>query len=156
MRREERQQATTLDKAHGRVERRTLTATTALNEHLDWPDVRQVFQVVRERTHKGTTTRDVAYGITSLSPQEANAERLLALARGHWGIENRLFYVRDVTFGEDKCRIRTGRGPQMLATLRNAAISLLRALGIHNIAAALRQNAYQTHHLLSLLGILKL
>ena len=78
---EERRQATTFEKAHGRRERRTLTATTALNEHLNWPGAGQVFQVVRERTHHGTTTREVAYGITSLSPREAGAERLLALNR---------------------------------------------------------------------------
>ena len=153
---EQRHQAATLNKAHGRLERRTLTATTALNEHLNWPGVGQVFQVVRERTRHGTTTREVAYGITSLSPQEATAECLLALNRGHWKIENRLFYVRDVTFGEDKCRVRTGSGPQMLAAVRNAAISLLRALGINNIAAAVRRNAYQTDRLLTTLGILKL
>jgi hypothetical protein len=153
---EQRWQGKTFEKAHGRLERRTLTATTALNEHLHWPGVGQVFQVVRERTVKGSTTREVAYGITSLSPQEANAERLLALNRGHWAIENRLFYVRDVTFGEDKCRVRTGNGPHMLAAVRNAAISLLRAVGITNIAAAVRQNAYQTNRLLTILGILKL
>jgi hypothetical protein len=118
--------------------------------------VGQVFQVVRERTLKGSMTREVAYGITSLSPEEASAERLLALNRGHWAIENRLFYVRDVTFGEDKCRVRTGRGPHMLAAVRNAAISLLRTVGITNIAAAVRQNAYQTNRLLTILGILKL
>jgi hypothetical protein len=79
-----------VDKGHGRIERRTLTSTTALNAYVDWPGVGQVFRLVRERTIGDTTTTEVVYGITSLTRAQADAGRLLALTRDHWGIENRL------------------------------------------------------------------
>jgi hypothetical protein len=90
----------------------------------------------------------VSYAITSLSQQRASAEGLLSFNRGHWGIENRLHWVRDVTFGEDGCRMRTGDGPQNLAALRNAAISLLRFSGVNAIASTLRDYATQPWDLL--------
>jgi hypothetical protein len=71
-------------------------------------------------------------------------------------IENRLHYVRDVTLGEDASRIRTGSAPQVMAGLRNAAITLLRGLGVTNVAEALRENAYRVADLLTGLGILNL
>ena len=101
------------------------------------------------------TTTDIAYGVTSLKPAQADAKRLLGLVRGHWGIENGLFYVRDVTMGEDANRTRTGSGPQALAALRNAAISHLRLAGSDNIAASLRRNAARVGELLKSLRILK-
>lgn len=81
--------------------------------------------MTRERTIKGKTTVEVIYGITSLGPQQADARRLLALVRGHWLIENRLHWVRDVTLGEDACRVRKGSAPQVLAALRNTVVHLL-------------------------------
>lgn len=63
--------------------------------------------------------------------------------RGHWGIENRLHWVRDVTFDEDHSQVRTGNSPQIMASLRNAAITLLRLAGYSNIAAALHEHAYR-------------
>jgi hypothetical protein len=93
--------------------------------------------LVRERTVKGQTTVEVAYGITSLTPQEADAGRPLGLVRGHWRIENCLHYMRDVTLGEDACRVRKGAAPQVLAALRNAVIHLL--AGAPNRAAAIRR-----------------
>ena len=73
----------------------------------------------------------------------------------HWGIENRLHWVRDVTLGEDRCRVRTGRAPQDLAAFRNAALSLLRLAGFQEIAPTLRDFAYQPRKLLRFLGIMK-
>ena len=108
MKAREQQTASSLDKGHSRVESRQLTSTTALNDYLDWPGVGQVFQVERQRTIRGQTTTEIAYGITSLSRDRADAAKLLALIRDDWGIENSLHYVRDVTFGEDTCRVRTG------------------------------------------------
>jgi len=96
-----------------------------LNRYLGWPGVRQVFQVKRTRTIHGQATSEVVYGITSLPRDRADATTLLQLTRDHWGIENRLHYVRDVTFGEDACRVRTGHAPQNLAAIRNLAITLL-------------------------------
>lgn len=114
-----------------------------------------MFRLVRERTVDGTTTREVVHGITSLSPEQANAARLLELSRGHWGIENRLFWVRDMTFGEDACRVRTGSAPRNLAAIRNAGISVLRAWRQTNLARALREHACQPNTLLTRLRILK-
>ena len=90
---------------------------------------------------KGKRTTETAYGITSLSRREADAERLLALVRGHWGIENGLHGVRDETLGEDRCRTRKGSGAQVLAALRNAAVRLLGEAGAVNRAAAVRRFA---------------
>jgi hypothetical protein len=81
--------ATTLDKGHGRRERRPLKATTALNEYLDWPGVGQVGQVESEVTRDGKTTREVRTFITSVPRSQADAGTLLKWARGHWSIENR-------------------------------------------------------------------
>jgi predicted transposase YbfD/YdcC len=97
-----------------------------------------VFLLTRERTSAGKTTTEVVYGITSLSRERADARRLLELARPHWGIENRLHYVRDVTLGEDACRVRSGTAPQVLAAIRNTAIHLLQKVHPGNIAAAIR------------------
>lgn len=138
----ERQTATASNKGHGRSETRTLTSTTSLsNGYVDWPGLGQCFKLVRERTVHGKTTIETVFGITSLKPEQADAGRLLKLVRQHWGIENRVFYVRDMSFGEDACRARTGSGPHVLSCLRNAAINLLSRAGIKNKAAALRRHA---------------
>lgn len=135
-----------------RRELRHLWASSALEGYLDWPGARQVCKVERVVERAGTVRREVAYAVTSLGPRVGPA-RLLAVWRGHWGIENRLHYVRDVTFGEDACRVRSGAAPQVLAALRNAAIGLLRRSGSTNIAASLRANAWQPGAALRLLGL---
>jgi hypothetical protein len=140
----ERQTATSTDKGHGRVERRTLTSTTALgggrDPYLDWPHLGQCFKLVRERTAGGKTVTETVYGITSLTREKADASRLLKLVRSHWSVEA-LFHVRDVTFGEDACRVRSGSAPYALSALRNAAFTLLGQGGFANKAAALRRHA---------------
>ena len=158
-----RQTATSRSKAHGRQEKRTLTSTTALNFYLQhtlgWSSVRQVFRVTRECawtdrvTGERKTSRETVYGITSLSRDQAEAARLLQLNRQHWTIENSVFYVRDETFGEDRSRSRTRSGPQMMAALRNAALSLLRLSGSTNISASLRSCSWNTQRTRNLLGI---
>ncbi len=85
--------------------------------------------MTRERTIKGIKTVETVYGLTSLSPERANAADLLEFVRNHWRIENSLHYVRDVTQGEDACRVRSGTAPQVLAALRNAVIHLWGQLG---------------------------
>jgi hypothetical protein len=147
--------ATTLDKGHGRCERRTLKATTASNDYLDWPGVGQVGQIESVVTRDGQVTREVRCFITSAPRREAGAERLLLWARGHWSIENRSHQVRDVTMGEDASRIRKRSGPQVMAALRNATIGFLRLTGATNIAEALRRNGARVSDLLAKLGILK-
>lgn len=160
-RRAEQERVSTVGKAHGRRERRTLESTTALNPllaHLGWSSVRQVFRVTRQRTFHDRetgalkTSTDVAYGITSLTRQQASAERLLDFNRGHWGIENKTHYVRDVTFGEDANRARTRHGPQHLAAARNTAITLCRLYGYLNLAAARRDFAWNRQRLFAILG----
>jgi predicted transposase YbfD/YdcC len=103
------------------------------------------------------TTESVFY-ITSLPPERAGPDRLLSLIRGHWAIENRLHYVRDVAAGEDACRVRTGSAPEVLAGLRNAALTLLRSDGHVNIAAAFRHLAAVPHKAVDLVNgfVLKL
>jgi predicted transposase YbfD/YdcC len=112
----------------------------------------QAFKLVRERTIRGKTTTEVSYGITSMPADLADAPALLRLTREHWGIENRVFHVRDVTCGEDHCRVRTGDAPIILSTLRNVALNLLRWTGVDNIAAALRRHAA---HPLEALALIK-
>ena len=139
--RAERRTAIACDKGHGRIERRTLTSTTALNDYVDWPGLAQCFKLVRERTVQGRTTRQTSYGITSMGRDLASARRLLKLTRQHWMIENGVFYVRDVSFGEDHCRVRSGAAPAVLSAMRNLAINLLNRSGVGNKAAALRRHA---------------
>jgi predicted transposase YbfD/YdcC len=147
--------ATTLDKGHGRCERRTLKATTALNAYLDWPGVAQVGQVASVVVKGGKTTTEVRSFVTSVPRSEAGASQLLAWVRGHWSIENRSHYVRDVTLGEDASRVRKGSGPQVMGALRNATIGFLRSLGATNIAEAIRRNGSRVGELFTKLGILK-
>jgi predicted transposase YbfD/YdcC len=85
----------------------------------------------------GKESVETVCGITSLSPEKADAERLLALSRGHWGIENRLHWVRDVTLREDECRVRHPGIAQVLASMRNTVVRLLRGSGIKPLIAAI-------------------
>jgi hypothetical protein len=98
------------------------------------------------------TTVEVVHGITSVGRDRADAARLLELARGHWGIENGLHYVRDVTLGEDGCRVRTGAAPQVLAALRNVAVHLLHGVKAASKAAASRRFAAHPFEALALLS----
>lgn len=134
---------------------RHLQASSRLAEFLDWPGLKQVLRLERTTLRDGQKTVEVQYAITSLSPDRADAAKILTYWVGHWGIENRLHWVRDVVFGEDDCRAKVGHSPQNLAALRNACLSLLRSQGIHEILPALRHYAMRPLDLLKLLGILK-
>lgn len=112
-------------------------------------------RLVRVTRRNGQEHTEIQYAITSVPRHQAGADRLLAWWRGHWGIEDRLHYVRDVTFAEDASRIRSGDAPQNMAALRNGVLSLLRLHGHKNIAAALRQCTWQTSRLFAYLRILK-
>jgi predicted transposase YbfD/YdcC len=126
-----------------------------LADHSDWPGLTQVCRLVRTTRRGGVDTTEIDFAITSVPRNQANAAQLLAWWRGHWGIENRSHYVRDVTLDEDACRIRKGDAPQNLAALRNAIISLLRLEGHTNIAAALRECTWKNQQMLAKLGIVK-
>jgi hypothetical protein len=140
-----------VNKGHGRKEVRTLLSTTALNDYLDWPDVGQVFELERVRVLGGESEVETVYGITSLGREKADALRLLGLVRGHWGIENRLHYVRDETLGEDRCRVRKGNAAQALAAVRNACVHLLEGVQAPSKAAATRRLAAHPEEALPLL-----
>lgn len=114
---------------HGRIESRYLTVTADLNAYLDFPHVQQVFRLQRLTQHSATgkMTYQVIFGITSLSREQCPPDRLMTLIRSHWHIENRLHYVRDVTFHEDASRIRHTKRQRLLATLNNLVIGLIRS-----------------------------
>jgi predicted transposase YbfD/YdcC len=119
-------QTHTWNKGHGRLEQRELVASTELNEFLAtaWPGVEQVFCLTRTVEHRGQVHCQTVYGITSLSPRQARAARLLELVRAHWRIENRLHWRRDVTLHEDHCQVRKGVAPQVVAVLNNLVLAL--------------------------------
>lgn len=147
--------AETVEKAHGRLEIRSIKTSTALNDYLNFPHVAQVFRIERhvEKLKAGTQSTEIVFGVTCLTPEQAGPPRLLGLNRGHWGIENRSHWVRDVTFDEDRSTIRTGVGPRVMASLRNFVIALMRLLGVTNIAKKLRELAAKPHRALAMLGI---
>jgi predicted transposase YbfD/YdcC len=153
--REAPQVAKSLDLGHGRIETRKLQVSSALFDHELWPGLQQVFAIEREVTHQksGKSSQEVVYGCTSLSAERASAEVLLKLVRGHWTIENRSHWVRDVTMDEDRSQVRKGNIPQVMAAFRNTVISLLRKAGESNIAAACRRFAAQPQAALALIGI---
>ena len=122
-----------------------------LNAYLDWPGVAQVCRVEATVRKAGVQTHEVSYAITSVPRCRADAATLLGWHRGHWGVENRVHWVRDVTMGEDSNRTHIGSGPQVLAALRNAAISRLRVAGSTNIAASLRRNAARVFELIKVI-----
>ena len=147
--------ARTVDIGHGRIEQRNITTREALGGYSDWPGLAQVFEVGRhviiQKT--GQERAEVVYGVTSLPPERATPERLLELVRGHWQIENKSHWVRDVTFDEDRSQVRCGNIPQVMAALRNTTIGLLRWAGHTNIAAACRRLAAQPVQALALIGV---
>jgi predicted transposase YbfD/YdcC len=138
----DRRMARTIETGHGRAtEIRALVASTDLGGYLDWPGHAQVFRLERTWREHGRHKQARHYGITSLPPGDADPARLLALKRGHWGIENRRHRRKDVTFGEDASLIRAGQGPTVMALLRDAAVSLLHRAGIQQVAARLRRHS---------------
>jgi predicted transposase YbfD/YdcC len=149
------QAATTVGKAHGRLETRTLERTAALNGYVEWPGVGQVMRRTCERIActTGEISREVTYSVTSLAPEEASAADLEGLWRGHWGIENKVHYVRDETMGEDRGQMYRGQAAQALAALRNGILSLLRSQGVTQIADALRHHGAAVEAALALIGV---
>jgi len=144
------------DKGHGRIEKRRLEASTTLNEYLDWPGLQQVMRRTTRRiiTKTGKITETMTYAVTSLSPEKADARALERLWRGHWTIENRVHYVRDVSMGEDAGRSHHGNIPAALALFRNFVLSLLRLAGWQSIPNAFRYYQANLDQALQLLGFL--
>jgi predicted transposase YbfD/YdcC len=152
---ETRTVAEAVDCGHGRIEQRRLQTSDVLTGYSDWPGLAQVFQLERQVISKktGEVREEVVAGVTSLAVDRADAACLLALVRGHWHIENKSHWVRDVTFDEDRSQVRCGNIPQVMAALRNTVIGLMRRAGYTNIAAACRRFAAQPALALALIGI---
>lgn len=127
------------DTGHGRRSRRTLKAVN-VPEWIDFPGAAQILQIRRTRTQKSRKSVEVVYVICSLAMQEASIQEVASWVQGHWRIENALHWVRDVTFDEDRHQLRTGTGPQVMATLRNTAINLLRLAGWDSVAKGRRHH----------------
>lgn len=125
---------------HGYLTTRTMPPSTLLSSYLDWPGLAQVYEYRCQRRHNrtGKITTYSQYGISSLPREQASAERLLALRRRHWTIENLSHRTRDVIFAEDASQVRCGNIPQVMAVLRNTVLTLLRVSGYTQIAYALR------------------
>jgi predicted transposase YbfD/YdcC len=147
--------AETTQSGHGRVERRRLTASTALQGFSTWPGLQQAFQIERKVITKktGACRRETVYGVTNLGAAQGPADALLQYVQEHWVSETKSHWVRDVTFDEDRSQVRTGALPEVLAALRCATLGLLRAHGATNIAAACRHYAAQPWAALALLGL---
>jgi predicted transposase YbfD/YdcC len=144
--------AESLDKGHGRIERRRIETLARLPGMIDFPGAKQIGRIRRERNAKGVVTVETICFITSLPRLRGNAPTLLKLARSHWSIENGLHRVRDVSMGEDACTVTRGSAPQVLAALRNAVLSLLRKNKVANVARAFRRFAAHPREALALLA----
>ena len=129
-----------VDRTHGRRVRRTIKVAAA-PEILDFPHALQVAQLRRTRTTNGKKSVELVYIITSMAPTEASPTQIATWVQGHWGIENKLHWVRDVVYDEDRSTIRTANAPRVMATLRSTAISLIRLTGTNNIAKTTRHHA---------------
>jgi hypothetical protein len=132
---------------HGRAETRSIAVLAADGAGgIDdlFPHAAQVIRVIRTRTDRttGKRSREVVYAVTCLDHRCADPGLLAGWLQGHWGIENRIHHVRDITHGEDASRIRTGTGPQLMAALRTTDLNLARLRGETNIAASQRRNAW--------------
>ena len=130
----------TRGRSHGRREHRTLKVI-AVAQGLAFPHATQAIQITRRRKVKGKWSRETCYAVTSLTITQARPARLAAIIRGHWGIEDRLHWIRDNDFDEDRSQVCTAAGPRIMASLRNLVITILHLAGAANIAAALRYHA---------------
>jgi predicted transposase YbfD/YdcC len=157
---------TTIETGHGRWEKRTIRVLDAPDD-LDFPHVGQVFLIERttvrtvyRRTKNSKKVKKTkvkhavaALGMTSLTADQASPEHLATYVRTHWAIENKIHWVRDVTYSEDASRVRTRSRPRVMATLRNLAIGLIRQAGHTRIAATIRKIKHDPHLIYALMGL---
>ena len=137
------QQAQTVNKGHGRIEKRQIQTSAMLNDYVDWPGLGQVYRLERcftwVRQGKAIkTSHEVEYGITSLTQAKASPKRIMQIRRKHWRIETGLHYRRDVTFQEDATRMTKGASGRILATIHNVVLALIGQAGFQNAAQARR------------------
>ncbi|MCX4781734.1 ISAs1 family transposase [Streptomyces sp. NBC_01264] len=131
------------ERGHGRRETRSIRTLTVTGLGLDFPHAVQAVKILRHRTDlkTGKVTHQTLYTITDMTSSQASPQLIGRIARAQWGIEA-VHHIRDTTFTEDASKIRTGHGPENMATLRNLAINTLRDAGHRNIAAGLRELSY--------------
>ena len=131
---------TTTNKGHGRIEVRTLTTSSQLNDFLEWPFLQQVFKLERSVTIQktGQTRHEIIYGITSLSAEQASPEQLLKILRSYWGIENGLHYRRDVTLHEDQTRFTKDSAAHIMSIINNIVLALIAKAGYTFVPSARR------------------
>ncbi len=126
---------------HGRIEIRKIWTTTELNDYLNFPHLGQAFVIQREFTNKktGKYSCEIAYGITSRTPDQADPKRVLNTNRGHWSIENCCHYIIDWNYHEDRSRISKGHGPENITRLRRFAVSIIKSKGVRSVSQKMRQ-----------------
>lgn len=131
---------------HGRIETRKIWLTTELNEYLDFPYVGQIFMIERTTTNKksGKESNEIAYGVTSKTPDLASASQVLQDNRGHWSIENSCHYIIDWNYDEDRSRIRTGNGPENMTRLRRFAVGIIKSKEVRSVAQKMRRLTQNT------------
>lgn len=140
-----------MDKEHGRIEERTIQVMPVGKRRL-FPFAKQAMRITRTRTTRdGKTSTEIAYCITSLSPQRASPEKLLEINRGHWHVENKVHYVRDVSQNEDRRYRRTN--PGVFATLHNLTLSLGRMCSTEFLPSIQRALQMQPAWALRMVGI---
>jgi predicted transposase YbfD/YdcC len=142
---------------HGRIETRKIWITTELNSYLNFPHVGQAFAIERESIEKktGKYSKDVAYGITSRTPEQADAQRVLETNRGHWSIENSCHYIIDWNYDEDRSRISKGYGPENMTRFRRFAISIIKSKEVRSVAQKMRELMLNTRMVFDYLRMTK-
>ncbi len=145
---------TTTQKSHGRLEKRTVRMSSELNSYLrDWQGITHVFEYTRERTDRtDITTKELSVGIARLLPGYDSPSHLMAYVRGHWSIENNLHRTRDVVFKEDASAIRSKKGAQTMAILRNIVTTLFHQQQL-SFCSLRRHFAAHPQQLFSLFGL---
>ncbi len=131
---------------HGRIENRKIWVNRDLNKYLEFPHVGQSFMINRTSYDKksGKSSNETVYGVTSLSPNQANPAKILQINRGHWVIENTCHYIIDWNYDEDRSRIRTGYGPENITRLRRFAVGLIKSKRVKSVAQKMRQLVLNT------------
>lgn len=145
--------ASLTNKGHGRLEVRTLTTSSQLNDFLDWPFLQQVFKLERHATicKTGKTRSEIVYGVTSLSAEQASPDQLLHMLRSYWKIESGLHYPRDVTLHEDQTRFKKHAAAHTMAIINNLVLGLFAKSNFHFLPSARRHFAAHPDDALRLL-----
>lgn len=136
-----------VNKGHGRIEKRKVSIMRSKLNLPGWLSVETIIKVESQRQTRYKSESETRYYISDL---RETALSFYQRIRGYWGVENKVHYVRDVTFGEDKSRVRILPLPQILAIARNLAINLYRNAGFSNMAQARRRCQFDLDHVLSL------